>query len=77
MALHAGESRVYGGIHPESGNVGGQLLGERVGNIVYSELCANYIGPAGCAAGYRGSASGLAPVFAMLVAIALASLLLL
>lgn len=78
LANHAGESRIYGGIHPQSGNVGGQLLGARIGNVVYSELCNNYIGPAGCAAGFRSAtASALAPALAMLVAFAFAALALL
>lgn len=44
VALNAGESRLYGGYHPQSGNVGGLELGREVGVRVFQFLCKNHIG---------------------------------
>lgn len=69
IALSAGYSRLYGGIHPSSGNFGGLSLGSQVGQLVYRNLCENYIGVDQCLGGRENIAAAFSPVFALLAAI--------
>lgn len=69
LASNAGESRLYGGYHVQSGNLGGLALGQRVGVLVYDYLCANHIGD--CSVGRAGGASLLAAASWALLGLAL------
>ena len=67
IALSAGYSRLYGGIHPLSGNLGGLSVGSQMGARTYSYLCEKHIGIEGCIAGKEDAATLLAPIGVMLV----------
>jgi hypothetical protein len=62
IALSAGYSRLYGGIHPLSGNLGGLSVGSTAGAKTFEFLCANYIGHAGCLSGMSDSGVLLVPL---------------
>lgn len=57
FALSSGYSRLWGGIHPLSGNLGGLTLGSKVGELTYQTLCSKYIGIEHCQHGRDTSAS--------------------
>lgn len=59
LAAHAGESRLYGGYHVQSGNIGGLALGREVGVRVYRFLCDNHIGD--CSVGTYAAAAMTVP----------------
>lgn len=69
LAANAGESRLYGGYHVQSGNLGGLALGQRVGVVVFDYLCSNHIGD--CSVGRAGLAALSAVVPWTLLALAL------
>lgn len=56
LAYNAGESRLYGGYHPQSGNLGGLELGKEVATRVYQHLCKNHIGD--CSVGKQATLAG-------------------
>lgn len=69
MAYNAGESRLYGGYHPQSGNIGGLTLGREVGIRVFNFLCKNHIGD--CSVGKQATLSAASTLYAQLLLVAL------
>jgi hypothetical protein len=76
IALSAGYSRLYGGIHPLSGNLGGLSLGSQIGARTYRFLCENHIGIDACLSGQVDAGFVLAPSLGVLAVLALLVMLL-
>ena len=67
IAIQTGYSRLYGGIHVQSGNFGGLALGSRMANMLYESICSDYIGWRGCIAGRDNFAAITYPSVSLLL----------
>ncbi len=76
IALSAGYSRLYGGIHPMSGNLAGLSMGSQTGARTYRYLCEKHIGWDGCLAGKEDAAAFLAPAVGAIMLILFLTVLL-